>query len=537
MRTIFTSEDVKGVIDDIFNGNLAQFKATNGLVEYLNPNSEKVLLIDEETGERTEADLAQFLNIQFYSWHNRLVSEVDNPIDKLPKFSVFETWVKSLNFSMDNTYALVETVDEQATVSQDIDNAVKIGRVTFLVNENKVSNLDYYVSKLRNKFLGVAQEIQNSFGDKIDAYVTIGTLLYDQEPFMSQVGKVMVVSCNFKINYLAEALNYGDTKIEISLDGDDFYNTRGEIVGLDGEPAVTKYKTMPITKLSFQNIFSSNPLATWDRPDLTGFLSTSLSTAKTISFYDFKNQKLTKEFNKIFWEKPAYRINGLVTERKDVNIPVFLRITSDGVAYTYKDVIDNMQKVITNGDFNISSITLKGWAKLPDDPAYLFELTFDSNGGSEVDTKKMLIVGQTVGQLPTPQRVGFTFDGWFVNNELIRPNSVWQYDNDAVAVARWKPIFNVNWDSYVVGIGDYDYYSAFVTMDTEVPNGEIYYTDNGSIPIKGEAGTMLYENRLFYDEDAPIQEREIIATLYSGNEALATKSVTIRYGKTPNGGA
>lgn len=33
-------------------------------------------------------------------------------------------------------------------------------------------------------------------------------------------------------------------------------------------------------------------------------------------------------------------------------------------SYVFKDMIDNIQKVITNSDFNVSSLTLKGWGRL-----------------------------------------------------------------------------------------------------------------------------------------------------------------------------
>ena len=46
MRTIFTAEDVKNIIETIFNGNLRQFLISKGDIAYNNPNSEKMLLID-----------------------------------------------------------------------------------------------------------------------------------------------------------------------------------------------------------------------------------------------------------------------------------------------------------------------------------------------------------------------------------------------------------------------------------------------------------------------------------------------------------
>ena len=357
MRTIFTSQDIKNIIRNIFNGNLAQYKASNGKIAYENPNSEKIVLIDEDDGTKTEKDLAQYLDIRFYSWKNRLIEKGDQSLVDEPQLSTYETWVQSLNFSMKESYGLVELIDEEVTASQDIDSATKVGRITFLVQTDKISNLDYYVSKIRNTYLGNPQDIQNQYGDVIKAYIMIGTLVYDEEPTTIQLGECVQVSCNFRISYLTNALSYNDTEISISLDGDDTYDDDGNIVG------ESKYLTMPLTKLTWQNIFTSNPLPTANRPDLTGYVATALSCVKTLTFFDF-NKELTLKFNDLMWRYGCYRLNGKISSQKDVNIPVFIRIKSNGNTYVFKDMIDNMQKVITNNDFNLSSVTLKGWGKI-----------------------------------------------------------------------------------------------------------------------------------------------------------------------------
>ena len=357
MRTIFTIEDVKNIINNIFNGNLWEHKYSNGEIAYNNPNSEKILLVDIDNGTQTEKDIAEYLNIKFYNWKQRLVEKANNEIESAP-LSVFEDWVQSLNFSMNESYALVERIDEEVTASQDIDSATYMGKITFLIQTDKIKNLDYYITKVRNKFLGDPQEIQNSYGDIIKAFIMIGALTYDQEPFTMQLGECVIVSLNFRISYLANALTYSDTEIQISLNGDDTYDVDGNIVG------ETKYLTMPITKSTFQNIFVSNPLPTTERPDLTGFVATSLSNAKTFSFFDYINKELTMQFNDLFWSCSAYRIDGKLSQVRDVNIPVYIRIKSNGKTYVYKDMIDNMQKNLTNNDFNISSITTKGWGKI-----------------------------------------------------------------------------------------------------------------------------------------------------------------------------
>lgn len=364
MRTNFTVEDVKFIVENLFNGNLSAFLVSNGAIQYKNPNSENILLIDADSGEQEQVDLAQYLNLDFYVWRNRLVEQKSHGAGvDAPVLTPYGDWVQSLNFSMNNAYALVETTDMEVTASQDIDNASISARITFLIQTNKINNLDYYITKIRNSMLGVPQQIQNSYGEIITAYVFLGTLIYDDEPEMTQNGEIITVSCNLKISYLTNAQTYSDTKVEISFTGDDLYNEEGEIVNELGEPTTTKFLTMPITKHTWQDIFGETPLPMYNRPDLTGYVASTIQTVKTLTFYDF-NQTLTEQFNSLFWRCGAYRIDGIISSVQDPNIPVYVRITNSGHTYTFKDMISNMQKNFTNNDFVISSITLKGWGKI-----------------------------------------------------------------------------------------------------------------------------------------------------------------------------
>jgi hypothetical protein len=126
----------------------------------------------------------------------------------------------------------------------------------------------------------------------------------------------------------------------------------------------SKYLTMPLTKVTWQNIFTTRALPTATRPDLTGYVATALSNVKTLSFYDYINKELSMRFNNLFWRCSCIRYDGIRETLKDVNIPIYIRVSSNGHTYVYKDMIDQMEKTMTNNDFTISSITLKGWGKI-----------------------------------------------------------------------------------------------------------------------------------------------------------------------------
>lgn len=357
MRTIFTTDDIKNVFEDIFNGNLRESLVHKNSVPYVNENSEKIFLINEDTGEKKEEDLAKYLNVKFYAWKERLVEKQNKLDEEDGELQTVDAWIESLNFSQNESYALVEIIDEEATASQDMDNATILGKVSFIIQADKVKNLEYYVNKLRNKYLGKPEDMVNSYGDNLTCFLLVGKLLYDQEPTMTQLGETVIVSFNYKFTYLNASATYLDTKFEFSLDGDDTYDENGNIVG------ETKYKTFPITKSTWQVISTNAPLPTQQRPDLTGVVANALSVVKTFTFFDYNNEFLNK-LRKLFWTLGSVKINGQNTIQQDVNIPIYVRVTDKGDRFVFRDVIDNMGKTITNGDFNISTLTLKGWGKI-----------------------------------------------------------------------------------------------------------------------------------------------------------------------------
>ena len=91
------------------------------------------MLVDEDNGKQTEVDIAQYLNIEFYKWKDRLVAVEEQTFEEDQSLSVLDDWVRSLNFSMNQSYALVEKTDSEVVASQDIDSATILGRITFLI--------------------------------------------------------------------------------------------------------------------------------------------------------------------------------------------------------------------------------------------------------------------------------------------------------------------------------------------------------------------------------------------------------------------
>lgn len=339
MKTILTNQDIKNLFTNAFKNH-----------------SENVLLTEEaEDGETQVVDLYEYMSMTLYAWKNRLV-EVNE------QYSEYGAWTESIDFSINQTYGLVETESEEVAPSQDLDNVTKFGAITFLVPTNKVQNLEYFVLKLRNIYSGQPEKIQNRQGVVLTTYIALGGVVYSGEPEMTPYGEIIECKVDFSISYLNECFGYYDTECQISFNGDDLYDAQGNIVDENGDPTSTKYLTMPILQSTWQNIFTTDSVPLYERANKTGAISKGITMANTISFFDF-NQTLTNKINDYFWELTAERKNGILQEKKDTNVPVYFRIIWNGNNYTYRLVVTNMEKIIKNGEPTITSLSVKTYGK------------------------------------------------------------------------------------------------------------------------------------------------------------------------------
>lgn len=152
--------------------------------------------------------------------------------------------------------------------------------------------------------------------------------------------------------------------------------------------------------------------------------------------------------------------------------------------------------------------------------AKTYEIIFDTNGGNSSVTKKKLKYGETYSYnaetntydgLPTPVRVGYTFEGWTLNGTLIDANQIvgTQAEN-ATLVAKWKA------DSFGVMI-HYVYSDgkqAYDTIDVMLEYGTEYsfatpemrgYTAD----ITEVSGTIVAQNK-------------VVTVTYTANEYTLT---------------
>lgn len=129
-----------------------------------------------------------------------------------------------------------------------------------------------------------------------------------------------------------------------------------------------------------------------------------------------------------------------------------------------------------------------------------FQVTFDTQGGSEVAAQKIRH-SQPIAEPETPEKPGYVFDGWYLEGDV-----AWNFSGDTVQsdltlIAHWKP--------------------AGITVKFD--------PDGGSVSGQGEIEPIIVRYGETYGT-LPVPEREgmkFAGWYYSGNEIVSDSTVSV----------
>ena len=99
--------------------------------------------------------------------------------------------------------------------------------------------------------------------------------------------------------------------------------------------------------------------------------------------------------------------------------------------------------------------------------AVVYEVTFDPNQGTVSEPLRRVKTGAAIGTLPTPQRPGYVFDGWFYSN-AIQATASDIVNSDFTLTAEWIDASN----NYVAQIGNTKYNTFEAALLDVPPNTE-----------------------------------------------------------------
>lgn len=138
------------------------------------------------------------------------------------------------------------------------------------------------------------------------------------------------------------------------------------------------------------------------------------------------------------WAQNTYTITFIVGDKtyietafegEDVNIP-----DTSKTGYTFKGWYTKASGGTKIDDFQYKTQTVYAqWQP----NTYL--LTFDANGGTVSPHNKEVTYDSTYGTLPTPTRTGYTFIGWFFDNDKqLKNTDIVKITSDITVKAKWK---------------------------------------------------------------------------------------------------
>ncbi len=73
----------------------------------------------------------------------------------------------------------------------------------------------------------------------------------------------------------------------------------------------------------------------------------------------------------------------------------------------------------------------------------LYELSFDTNGGTGEMEDIQVAYNSAIGTLPTVTYTGMVFLGWYIDDELVDNTTVWTYSSNQTAVAQWEASIDI----------------------------------------------------------------------------------------------
>lgn len=324
MKTNFTSYELMNILKGIFSSE-----------------NDFALTITDSQSEQTQVNsILEYLNIDFYTFKKELK---DNDI--LMDLDNQNKWLVSLNDSMNKAYALVDMTSNEPISSYNFDGGSVDGKVSIIIQADKVPNLEFYISYLRNKYIGILEDL-NKDGYNYSIHISIGDFNYETEPFQSVLGQCVVVSFGITIAYMEKCYSYQDETISFSFEEDG------------------NYYTLPFSKGDENIIFTGRTIVSQNRPDMVGTINSSITSNMDFVFWLISNNGFIDKLQDIAYQSTALKVNDETqSEASNVNIPIYVKRTYKGKTYIHKMVLLLFSKAYVNNDFTIGTLKLALYGK------------------------------------------------------------------------------------------------------------------------------------------------------------------------------
>ncbi len=333
MKRQYTNYELKELVKSIFEDENNDFSIT----------------AEDENEEITSApSIVDYLNIEFYSYKKDL--RTGDYLDVYDTDSI-NNWVKSLNVSMNKGFASVELTNNTPMTAYDLDGGTVNGKVSIIIQTDRVANLDFYITWLRNKYVGQFEDIISN-GTTYTSHIVIGVLDVS-EVYQCALGQCITATFDISISYLEKADTYQDENIEFSFDN-------------------TTYYSVPISRLTKSIVFTGKTETRQNTPTTAGTVNSSVSSVYDLTYWLLNSNTFIKDLDYDMEKEACYSYQRTTPSVEDpyahteggvANFIIWVRTkkkNGSGVEYTftYKTIITSYTKQYVNNDMTVVSLKL-----------------------------------------------------------------------------------------------------------------------------------------------------------------------------------
>ena len=112
-----------------------------------------------------------------------------------------------------------------------------------------------------------------------------------------------------------------------------------------------------------------------------------------------------------------------------------LNVTSPSrTGYTFAGWKTGTDDFALDSPINQDTIVWAEWT------ANTYEVTFNANGGTAGEGSRTVTFGAVYGDLPEPSRIGYTFEGWYLGDELVTKDKTVSTASDHALTAKWTAV-------------------------------------------------------------------------------------------------
>lgn len=170
-----------------------------------------------------------------------------------------------------------------------------------------------------------------------------------------------------------------------------------------------------------------------------------------------------------------------------------------------------------------------------------YKVTFDANGGSVDPASKTVEYGSAYGTLPTPEKKGYGFTGWYTakdGGDKVTEDTKLEKAKDVTLYARWSAnavtvSFNANGGSVGTTSGSVEYGSKYGSLPTPTRTGYTFsgwYTKaSGGDKVTADTKVTNSSKHTLY---AQWKVNSYTVTFNANGGSVSTSSAAVNYGST-----